>query len=369
MKIAVICFSPQGVETIEKLYQRHEPKEELELFCKAGTADTLPENCRVPDCTLAEWTERQFRAGNALLFIGAAGIAVRAIAPFLENKLTDPPVLVMDDNARYVIPVLSGHYGGANELAVKIAEEMDAVPVISTSTDVNRKFAVDVFAKKNGLFIRRKEGIAKISAKVLQGRQILIGVSKKLETDEASFERFCEKHPGEVVLKTGLDGSRPDAMDVDVWIGYAGEPAPEAELVLEKKPFILGIGCKKGKPEAEIQSFIKRILEKAGILPELVACAASVDRKKDEEGLVRFAESTSLPFLTFSPETLAAVPGTFSESEFVRAQVGVGNVAERSAMAACEGNGEIVLPKQAENGMTAAVVRDRRPLVFTETQE
>ena len=98
---------------------------------------------------MGEWAGKQMAEKHTLLFIGACGIAVRAIAPYITDKLHDSAVLVMDEGGNYIIPILSGHVGGANEIAVKIAVEIGAVPVITTATDINGKFAVDLFAKRN----------------------------------------------------------------------------------------------------------------------------------------------------------------------------------------------------------------------------
>lgn len=107
-----------------------------------------------------------------MLFVGAAGIAVRAIAPLVKDKLTDPAVLVMDEAGQFVIPILSGHVGGANELARLIAGLCQAVPVITTATDVNRVFAVDVFAAKNSLIIADREAARHVAMDLLEGREV-----------------------------------------------------------------------------------------------------------------------------------------------------------------------------------------------------
>ena len=103
---------------------------------------------------LSEWVQLYFRQGNALIFIGAAGIAVRAIAPFLKSKITDPAVLVMDEMGSFVIPILSGHIGGANALARKIAALLGAQAVLTTASDVNNIPAIDEFATQNNLSIQ-----------------------------------------------------------------------------------------------------------------------------------------------------------------------------------------------------------------------
>ena len=108
--------------------------------------------------SIGEWTEKQMGKNHGLLFIGACGIAVRAIAPQLVDKLQDSPVLVMDEQGRFVIPLLCGHVGGANELARLLSQVSGACPVITTATDIWKKFAVDLIAKKNHLYIENKEG-------------------------------------------------------------------------------------------------------------------------------------------------------------------------------------------------------------------
>ena len=100
------------------------------------------------DMDLKSWTKDCFSLHLPILFISSTGIAVRTIAPFLDNKLKDSPVIVVDELGKNVIPILSGHFGGANELAIEIAKVLEANPVITTATDINNLFAVDVFAKK-----------------------------------------------------------------------------------------------------------------------------------------------------------------------------------------------------------------------------
>ena len=134
--------------------------------------------------SLSEWTQAQMQKRRALLFIGACGIAVRAVTPYLQDKLKDSPVLVMDETGRFVIPLLSGHVGGANDLALLLAERTGAEPVITTATDRNGVFAVDLFAGKNRLWIENREGIAKVSSRALSGREITLSIQgNRLKAD------------------------------------------------------------------------------------------------------------------------------------------------------------------------------------------
>ena len=121
---------------------------------------------------LTQWSGRQFSEKNAMIFIGAAGIAVRAAAPWIRDKFADPPVIVIDETARFVIPLLSGHVGGANELACELAAFLGAVPVITTATDRNGLFAVDLFAAGNGLVLTDRKMAREISARILEGKTV-----------------------------------------------------------------------------------------------------------------------------------------------------------------------------------------------------
>lgn len=179
MVIRVCAFTKQGRQTTEKLIEKMP-------FLHLKWREDEP---------LQEWTGEAFADHQPILFVGACGIAVRAIAPFVQDKLTDSPVLVMDEKGKHIIPLLSGHIGGANELACRLAEATGAEPVLTTATDVNHIFAVDVFAKKNGLRIENRDGIRYISDKLLRGQQVSV------QLDEAfSFQISEAELPGGACL-------------------------------------------------------------------------------------------------------------------------------------------------------------------------
>ena len=285
-------------------------------------------------------------AHHALVFVGACGIAVRTIAPWITDKLHDSPVLVMDEQGRYVIPLLSGHVGGANELAIRLAEELGAIPVITTATDLHGSFAVDLFAKRNDLWIRNREGIARVSAKVLAGEEITMSV----QTGHLAAEEVIPAGIRQCVY--------PPVEKVDVLIADNTEEIFQkeaAELLLQPKKYILGVGCKKGTDSVKLEAFLRKILEEQGIAIEQVTALASIDVKKEEESLLEFSETYRIPFRTYAAQELQAVPGEFHGSAFVKAQVGVDNVCERAAMKAAGADGRIYLGKQAQDGMTVAI--------------
>ena len=177
MKKLAVCFTHNGEKVIEKINERCLLKgiRPLECYVISDRQD-VGESFQKVSCSIAEWTKDSFQPGNALIFVGAIGIAVRAITGLPKDKLSDCPVIVIDDKGQFVIPILSGHVGGANKLAATIAELIEAIPVITTSTDVNETFSVDLYAAENNLNIANREGIKKVSVKALEGRKITLSI-------------------------------------------------------------------------------------------------------------------------------------------------------------------------------------------------
>ena len=261
----------------------------------------------------------------------------------MVNKLKDSAVLVMDELGRYVIPVLSGHVGGANELAVRISGELGALPVITTATDVNGKFAVDLFAKRNGFFIENKEGIAKVSSKVLAGKDITIWVEEEWRVKENEV-------PAGIRLVTDAEQMPDVAISAE-------QPKNGTLLWLRPREYVLGMGCRRNKEEEKLNEFIEQQLKEKGIRKEQIYVLASIDRKEDEKCFLAWTRKNDVTFLTFTAEQLEEQTGSFSKSSFVKEQVGVDNVCERAALAGAGVNGILLHKKVAEDGMTIAVAK------------
>ncbi|MDE6388076.1 MAG: cobalt-precorrin 5A hydrolase [Lachnospiraceae bacterium] len=345
MKLSIISFTKNGMRLSERIAKTVRKEMEVCTYTKCATCIKDDKNLFVISvaASVGEWTKAQMQERNAILFIGACGIAVRAIAPFLTDKLHDVPVLVMDERGNYVIPILSGHVGGANELATRIAEKTGAEAVITTATDINGKFAVDIFAKRNGLLIEDKEGIVKISSKVLAGEEITISMEQGLKVKGRLPE-------GVHIV------SYPPTGFTDIII-TSKEQAYDSTIVLRPKEYVLGVGCKKGKDAGEIRQFISGKLKERDILSSQILALASVLQKKEEKGLIEWCRSENIPFLTFPASELQELTGDFVKSVFVKEQVGVDNVCERAALKACGAGGHLILRKCAENGMTIAIAK------------
>ena len=278
------------------------------------------------DSKLSDICREAFKNREAVVFIGAMGIAVRSIAPYVADKLSDPPVIVVDEAGKHVIPVLSGHIGGANELAVRIADSINAEPVLTTATDVSGAFSVDLFAKENDLRIVNREGIAKVSSSALAGKAVTI----------------CIK-------------DYPPKNYVDVLVTDESALKDSASIVLCPRKYAVGIGCRKGKPFDEIRNFAESVLTENGIIADEIGAIATVDVKKNEPGLLRLSQYWRVPLLAFESAVLNKVQGEFASSERVLAAVGTDNVCERASAAAAGKGYKLIVRKTACNGITIAV--------------
>ena len=364
MKISMICFTLTGQQTGEKLKKALEGQRHTVSLC--AKSRYLPESIKE---STKEWAGEAFERADGIVFIGAAGIAVRSIAPYVAGKKTDPAVLVTDECGRFVISLLSGHLGGANDFALNAAEALQAVPVITTATDIEGKFAVDVFAKKNSCQIFRMTEAKEVSAALLAGEKV----------------GFYSEFPWEGRLPDGLINCSGSAFDTVPKVGVA------VTIHKDCKPFsrtthvvppavILGMGCRKNKEARAVEKAAFDLLEKKQIYPQAVACLASIDIKKEEPGLLALAEKMGIPFETFSSEALLMVEGEFTASSFVSKTVGVDNVCERSALRAAQerstrnhakpDNGQgrekshLIQKKQAADGVTAALALEEWRIRF-----
>lgn len=401
MKVSIISFTLKGIELSFKIKKAF-PKEAGGEFClytkcshaeKRLTEKNLTEKNSAEsglsyvEQPLTEWTGEQMKERRSILFIGACGIAVRAIAPFLTDKLNDVPVLVMDEQGHFVIPILAGHVGGANELALSFAERMGSIPVITTATDLNHCFAVDLFAGRNALHIVNKEGIAKVSSCILAGEEVTMAVEEghlQGEVSESEGRRntgeinvpdgirlvpcISEFHTDAIVISTEVSEDIP-VVSTESLADVLVAPASYGQgrlLTLRPKEYVIGIGCKRGKAAEQIDQFVHRVLKESGISMEQVAAFASIDRKKDEEGILWMSSHYGIPFVTYSAEELQQVEGSFHASEFVKSQVGVDNVCERAALRFSGPDGILITGKQAEDGMTAAIAKRRWSVSFYE---
>lgn len=342
MKAAVICFTDHGAMLARKL-TKELPKREIacEAWLKKRGAVTAG-GVRALSASLGEWTKEQFSRTEVLIFIGAAGIAVRSIAPFVQSKKTDPAVLVADEQGKHVISLLSGHIGGANAMTRLTAKILGAEPVITTATDLQGKFAVDAFGARRGMYLDSMSCAKEIASELVSGKSVGM---------RSDFPVF-----GPVPEELDLDGT-PEAGFV---IGVREEHPFLHTLHLVPRITVLGIGCRKDTDEQHLKDVVVQVLKEHHIFLESVCRIASIDLKKEEKGILALAEWLDVPFETFSAEELAGIvsEASLSESDFVKSITGIGNVCERAALKSA-GVRTLLLSKTAREGVTvAAAVMD-----------
>lgn len=342
MRLRIISYTEQGRNTAAGISEAmkeagHECRRfALPKFCAAGDEPLM--------CKAAEWAAEGFREADALVFCCASGIAVRAISPSVKDKTTDPAVIVVDELGHYVIPLLSGHLGGANELALAISKALGATPVLTTATDLHGLFAVDVFASKNHLAIGSMALAKEISATLLAGGSV----------------GFKSEIPWRGDLPEGLTEGESE---IGIYISSDLSAKPFSKtLHLVPRRYAAGIGCRRGKPKEELEDFLLEQLNTHGISPEELRCIASIDLKADEPGLLSLCGQYRIPLQTYSAEQLAAVEGEFTSSEFVREHTGVDSVCERAAVFASQG--PLIIKKTAANGMTFALAEYEEVISF-----
>ena len=345
MKIRLIAFSRRGCELGLRIcadLRLHECRMHSKTSADAAGTE------RVAD-SVSDWTKESFKTADAIVYIGAAGIAVRYIAPFVKHKALDPAIISIDEKGQFVIPLLSGHIGGANDLAKEIAEKIGAVPVITTATDIHGRFSVDSYAEKHNMHIGNMQLAKDVSSLIVDDRKV----------------GFASDVP--------VNGRIPPELDPDgggelgIFISYGRSEGPFVRtLKLTPRCHVLGIGCRKGVPAENIEALVKEVLTREGISPRSVRCVASIDLKNNEAGLLEFSKEIGIEPVFFSSDELASLPDAgFTPSEMVKSVTGVDNVCERAAYAASR-NGVITVRKTSRNGVTLAIAREPFSVDFSE---
>jgi len=346
MKVLMVSCSRRGYELMKRLDAEWGARQEAVTTVCLTKCKSLP-GISVQG-SLSDGIGEWFGKVDAVVFFCAVGIAVRMIAPYLHHKSVDPAVVAIDEAGKFCIPILSGHMGGANELAKRIAAGLGAVSVITTATDRENKFSVDDFARKNKLTISSWELAKEISADILEGKYI------KMDS-EYPVGGEC---PREVQLSEGLTGKGRICISPHVLTGRYTEKI----LQLIPKWYVVGIGCRKDTAKGQIAAAVEKFLEEEGILPEAVESLASIDLKKGEQGLLDYCREKELPFLTYPAEVLQRAEGAFSESAFVEQVTGVSCVCERSAVTAAQG--ELLCRKRIYGGVTIALAARKGSITF-----
>lgn len=329
MRAAVISFTENG----DKLNERLGPA------LKGFETERCGKTFGGRSVSLGEWTRGKFNSCSLIIFIGAAGIAMRACAPYVRAKDKDPAVIVIDERGRYVIPLLSGHIGGANRLSRRLAEYLGADAVITTATDINGVWSVDEWAAENGYRIYDTGTIKYISAALLRGEPVGLVSSFEIKGD----------------LPLGITAS--ENTECGIYISDIPDAPFKYTLCLMPKRLIIGAGSKAGADRCALSELYEKIKTENAI-SAVPASVATIDIKANEPSVKSLAQHTGAELCTFTAEELNSVKGCFTASEFVRSVTGTDNVCERAAVICGERQGrktDIIVKKTVGNGVTAAL--------------
>lgn len=290
-----------------------------------------------------------FQGFSGHVFVMSAGIAVRMIAPWIGSKTADPAVVVVDDLGRHCISLLSGHLGGANDLARHIAALTGARPVITTATDIRGLPAIDVLARAKGLHIDNPGRIKTLNMAILNRESI------RIHDPYGLIGPDLEK--AGVVLQETAGNTRTGLVVDDRLTAGSGE-----QLVLRPRSLVAGIGCNRGTEAREILEALSRVCRDFDLSEASLACLASVDLKQDEAGLLAAADELECNLVFYSRSQLAGVTGIKTPSPTVEQWIGVTSVCEAAAIQAANGE-PLIVPKQKLGNVTVALSRQRPPFL------
>lgn len=331
-------------------------------------------------CFFANWREsfaRVFRNYGYIICIMAAGIVVRTMAPYLDSKLSDPAVVVVDEKGEFAVSLLSGHLGGANELARLAAFKLGGQPVITTATDVNQKMAVDLLAGRLNADFRPVERLKFFNRRLAEGQEVL--VTSPLPVKAAAVKGFTwrawtgGRTGGDLGCVTGCVTGCTDNM--------AAEPGAGGTAVVVISPYrhdfpdtargggagvmqllprnlTVGIGCRRGVSLEDADKAFHHVLDEFKIVPSCVRCLATIDFKGEEAALRLLSEQLKVPLKTVTKQEINALEGTFEPSGWVQKKIGVGGVCEPAARIAA-GMGITVVPKQKAGPVTISVAMEK----------
>lgn len=346
--ISIICPSPKGKEIALKLKESFNGR----LYIKENNLSQDQINNEKSeintfvygeDFSLKTITKEAMNNSEGIIFISSTGIAVRAIAPFLEGKDKDPGIVVVDLSCKYAINILSGHLGGGNELTYKVSEILNSMPIITTASDNLGLIAPDILAKENNLIIEDLKK-AKYMAALLIDKKI-IGIKDDYNIIKISngYEKIQYLRKDCIWITHRLKSSNNEDIEKNDYSRI---------LRLIKNDIVLGIGCRKGTTYEKLYDFVNANLIKYNLDIRAVSGIVSVDIKANEEGIIKLAGKINCPFKTFSKDEIKTVQDKYDKSEFVFKTLGITGVCEPSVDLA---GAEVIISKIKHEGMTLAI--------------
>lgn len=333
MKLACLSFTDKGYVLGERISNIENPKYFIEHFANSKLEGGVRDFLKI------SWSRY-----DGFIFISATGIAVRMINPYIKSKTTDPAIIVVDDMGSYSISLLSGHLGGANEIAKFIGKKISAIPVITTSSDNRAIDSLDMFAKRNNFHMEDMDSITKITAMMVNEKRI------GLYTEVAHDLNY--DHIEKINNLNSIDQTLDGIIIISSMLDLASIPIPYT--VLRPKNINIGIGCRLGIDTEQIIEAIAASLRDKNISIKSIRAMATVEVKKHEIGIIKAAEHFRCPLKIFTIEEIKEIEDMFQKSEFVKDTIGVYSVSEPCAYLL---GGDLVTRKARYNGVTISIAR------------
>ena len=351
--ISIICPSPKGRDIAFKLqkslnadlYIKEKNEDLYEKTCNDNQNIQLNDNnkCNIfryrENFKLKDVTEKAFKNSDKIIFISSTGIAVRAVASFIQSKDRDPGVVVIDLSSKNAISLLSGHLGGGNDLTLNVSRILGCQPIITTATDTMNIKAPDIIAKDYNLIIDDLKKAKHIAALLVDGKEVGIKDEYHIAEITKGYKKLNELEENSIWI-TNKKYYKEDNLDFS------------KILKLIKNDVVLGVGCRRDTPYEKIKTFIEETLEKYNYDLRAVNKIVSVDVKKDENGIIELAENLKCPFETFTREQIKQVEDKYEKSEFVFKTLGIYSVCEPCVDLA---GAQVIVSKIKHEGMTLAI--------------
>ena len=333
---AIWAITPNGIRLGKRLLKGF-PDAVLYLPEKEGDSEALSGKVRAFS-NLKDEISCKFLQHPSHVFIFSTGIAVRMIAPLLASKLSDPAVVVLDELGYHAISLISGHLGGANRLAREIAGTVNAVPVITTATDINGLPSMDMVAQAAGVFIETPGAIKTANMKLLKGEQLNVH-------DPSGF--VLPLIPDASVT---TDPDRP----FDVACDWKDTTVPRGTLVFRPRILFVGIGCNRNTSLQDIHTFLCRVFRGHDLSLNAIAGLATTEVKADEQGILALGGKLGRPIRFYSKDELNSVETIENPSKMAEKHIGVKSVCEAAAILSAL-KGRLIVPKQKTRDVTLAV--------------
>ena len=291
-----------------------------------------------------------FKKSNALICLFSLGAVIRLIAPYLKDKKTDPAVIVIDDKTNFVISVLSGHIGGANELTQEISEKLNALPVITTAADVNKTIAVDLVGREFGWKIDDETTVTKISAHMVNAEPI--GVFQ-----QTGNKKWYKKLPKNVTIYNSLEELKKSNSKAHLIISdtIINNELAQESVIYRPQSLVIGIGLHWDTTKDTIKDGIEHCLKKFNLSSKCIAKLVSIKKPEDVQGLIDLGKEMQIPVEYVNREELAEII-TPNPSSIVKAFEGTASVSEAAAIKVS--NGKLIVEKQKfPPNLTIAIAR------------